>query len=246
MTNPFNMPPAYSPPGGPILRLQHLSVAEQTRLLPQVFALARAQYPEWPAEQLPNWLYALASGNANGTRMAVSVVLDGQGGVAAASAMELYRNGTAMINYSLARKGSDNAAALIYAATKDLAAGIRELQAQGRHIQFVGKEHHLKSLRAIAGYYAVGNVPLDGPTSLLTAPVKYYEVAYGDPREVDNPTNIAHAYQLADPKNGYSMEEDVHLRLLGDFTPSVPVQALAESLRDLAESYAMEHSIFRE
>lgn len=241
MTYDFTLPPAYT-----TLRLQNLSVAEHTLLLPQVFALARAQYPEWPAEQLPNWLAALAGGNANGTRMAVSVVLDAQGEVAATSAMELYCNGTAMINYSLARKSADQAAALIYAATKDMAADIKALQARGETIHFVGKEHHLQSLRAIAGYYAVGNVPIDGPTSLLTREVKYYEVAYGDPAEVENHARIAHALMLADPKVGYTQEEDVHLWLLGDFTPSEPNKPLAESLRALAETYAKEHSIFRE
>lgn len=247
----YTLPPAHS-----IVRLQSLSVTEQTRLLPQVFALAREQYPEWPAEQLPNWLAALAGGNANGTKMAVSVVLDAQGEVAAASALELYRNGTAMINYSLARKNAERdsakrgsaeqSAALIYAATKDMAAGIQALQAQGEPIHFVGKEHHLQSLRAIAGYYAVGQVPIDGPTSLLTRAVKYYEVAYGDPSEVENQARIDHAMMLADPKAGYSQEEDVHLWLLGDFIPSAPNKPLAESLRALADTYAQEHSIFRE
>lgn len=242
-TTNFHLSPATA---HKIVRLQNLSVAEQTRLLPQVFALAREQYPEWPAEQLGNWLAALAGGNENGTKMAVSVVLDQAGEVAATSAMELYRNGTAMINYSLARKNADDYAALIYAATKDMAAGIKELQARGETIQFVGKEHHLKSLRAIAGYYAVGNVPIDGPTSLLTSAVKYYEVAYGDPKEVENQARIDHAFKLADPKNGYTEEEDVHLWLLGDFTPSDPGKPLADSLRALAETYAKEHSIFRE
>lgn len=240
----FNLPPAFT-----TVRLQHLSGAEQTALLPQVFALVAAQYPEWPAEQLHNWLAALAGGNQNGTSMAASVVLDEHGAVAATSAMELYKNGTAMINYSLARKNADHYAALIYAATKDMAAGIKELQAHGESIHFVGKEHHLKSLRAIAGYYAVGNVPIDGPTSLLKGEVKYevkyYEVAYGDPEEVENQTRIDHAFMLADPKAGYSQEEDVHLWLLGDFTPNALNKPLAESLRALAESYAKEHSIFR-
>ncbi len=246
MNDDFNLPPTYTK-----LRLQNLSVAEQTRLLPQVFALAREQYPEWPAEQLQNWLDALAGSNKNGTKMAVSVVLDAQNEVAATSALELYDNGTAMINYSLAKKDADNHsfpsyAALIYAATKDMATGIKELQARGETIHFVGKEHHLQSLRAIAGYYAVGNVPIDGPTSLLAAEVKYYEVAYGDPKEVENQARIDHAFMLADPKAGYTQEEDVHLWLLGDFTPSEPSKPLAESLRALAESYAKEHSIFRE
>lgn len=237
----FDLPPTHR-----TMRLQNLSVAEQTRLLPQVFALAREQYPEWPAEQLQNWLAALAGGNENGTKMAVSVVLDAQGETVAASALELYGNGTAMINYSLARKSANNDAALVYAATKDMAAGIKELQSRGETIHFVGKEHHLKSLRAIAGYYAVGQVPLDGPTSLLTKAVKYFEVAYGDPKEVDNQARIDHAFMLADPKAGYTQEEDVHLWLLGDFTPSDPNKPLAESLRALAEAYAREHSIFRE
>ena len=242
----FTLPPTYT-----TLRLQNLSVAEQTRLLPQVFAIAREQYPEWPAEQLQNWLAALAGGNQNGTKMAVSVVLDEHGDVAGASAMELYHNGTAMINYSLGRKSVHNHsfpsyAALIYATTQDMAAGIKELQASGETIHFVGKEHHLKSLRAIAGYYAVGNVPIDGPTSLLTGEVKYYEVAYGDPKEVENQARINHAFKLADPKTGYTQDDDVHLWLIGDFTPSDPTKPLAESLRALAETYAKEHSIFCE
>ncbi len=242
----FTLPATYH-----TVRLQDLSPSEQTRLLPQVFALASAQYPEWPAEQLPNWLAALSGGNARGTRMAVSVVLDAQGLVVAASAMELYHNGTAMINYSLALNTADHPAlpsdgALIYAATQDMAAGIQALQAGGAHIHFVGKEHHLQSLRAMAGYYAVGQVPIDGPTSLLRQPVKYFEVAYGDPSEVENQAKIDHAYQLADPKHGYSAHEDVHLWLLGDFTPSDPQHPLADALRALAETYAQEHSIFRE
>jgi hypothetical protein len=237
----FTLPPIYT-----TLRLQNLSMAEQTRLLPQVFALAREQYPEWPAEQLHNWLAALAGGNQNGTKMAVSVVLDARNEVAATSALELYNNGTAMINYSLARKSAGDYAALICAATKDMAAGIKALQTRGETIHFVGKEHHLQSLRAIAGYYAVGQVPIDGPTSLLTSEVKYYEVAYGNPAEVENQARIDHAFMLADPKAGYTQEEDVHLWLLGDFTPSEPSKPLAESLRALAESYAKEHSIFRE
>jgi hypothetical protein len=237
----FTLPPTYR-----TVRLQDRSSTEQIQLLPQVFALAREQYPDWPAEQLHNWLAALAGGNENGTKMAVSVVLDAHDEVVATSALELYGNGTAMINYSLARKSAENDAALIYAATKDMAAGIQALQANGETIHFFGKEHHLQSLRAIAGYYAVGQVPIDGPTSLLTAPVKYYEVAYGDPTEVNNQARIDHAFMLADPKAGYTQEEDVHLWLLGDFTPSAPNQPLAESLRALAESYAQEHSIFRE
>lgn len=241
MNDDFTLPPIYT-----TLRLQNLSMAEQTRLLPQVFALAREQYPEWPAEQLHNWLAALAGGNQNGTKMAVSVVLDARNEVAATSALELYNNGTAMINYSLARKSAGDYAALICAATKDMAAGIKALQTRGETIHFVGKEHHLQSLRAIAGYYAVGQVPIDGPTSLLTSEVKYYEVAYGNPAEVENQARIDHAFMLADPKAGYTQEEDVHLWLLGDFTPSEPSKPLAESLRALAESYAKEHSIFRE
>lgn len=237
----FNLAPEYIS-----IRLQNLSVAQQTRLLPQVFVLAREQYPEWPAEQLPNWLAALKGGNEHGTKMAVSVVLDAHDEVVATSAMELYNNGTAMINYSLAQKDSNNYAALIYAATKDMAAGIKELQARCETIHFVGKEHHLQSLRAIAGYYAVGQVPLDGPTSLLTAEVKYFEVAYGDPKDVENQARIDHAYRLADPKAGYTQEEDVRLWLLTDFTPSAPHTPLADSLRALAETYAQEHSIFRE
>lgn len=246
MAYDFTLPLTYT-----IVRLQNLSLAEQCKLLPQVFALAKEQYPEWPAEQLQNWLNALADGNENGTKMAVSAVLDARGDVAATSALELYHNGTAMINYSLARKTADSHstpsdAALIYAATKDMAAGIQALQARGETIHFVGKEHHLKSVRAIAGYYAVGQVPLDGSTSLLTRAVKYFEVAYGDPKEVENQAKIAHANMLADPKAGYTQEEDVHLWLLGDFTPSEPTKPLAESLRALAETYTKEHSIFRE
>ena len=245
-TYDFSLPAGYT-----TVRLQNLPQATQIKLLPQIFALARAQYPEWPAEHLQNWLQALSGGNENGTKMAVSAVLDQEGNVAGTSALELYRNGTAMINYSLARKSADHQstpsyAALIYAATKDMAAGIKALQTRGETIHFVGKEHHLQSLRAIAGFYAVGQVPIDGPTSLLASEVKYYEVAYGDPKEVDDPTKINHAFKLADPKTGYTQEEDVHLWLISDFPPTDPDKPLAESLRALAETYTKEHSIFRE
>jgi hypothetical protein len=69
----------------------------------------------------------------------------------------------------------------------------------------------LKSLRAIAGYYAVGNVPIDGSTSLLIDNVKYYEVTYCDPKEVENQVRIDHAFKPADSKNGYTEDENVHL-----------------------------------
>lgn len=233
------------PKGCRVCRLHTLSLAEQTRLLPQVFALIRLQYPEWPAERADNWLAALAAGNALGTKMAASLVLDAVGMVVGLSALEWYRNGTAMINYSLAHPLSKHAAALIYAATQDMAAAIQALQAEGAVLHFVGKEHHLKSLRARAGYYAVGQVPIDGPTALLNGAVKYYEVAYGDPKDIVLPAQRAHALMLADPKRGYGADEDVHLWLLGAFTPSVPTRPLAESLRALADSYAKEHSIFR-
>jgi hypothetical protein len=228
MTYDFTLPPAYT-----TARLQNLDAIEHTRLLPQVFALAREQYPEWPAEQLQNWLAALAGSNDNGTKMAVSVVLDAQGQVAATSAIELYHNGTAMINYSLARKDANNYAALIYAATKDMAAGIKALQARGETIHFVGKEHHLKSLRAIAGYYAVDQVPLDGPTSLLTKPVKYYEVAetYAKEHSIFREKN----YQL-DP--GY-----LSLNQLADHLPATATyqQAVRASARSAAQRMGLKN-----
>jgi CO dehydrogenase/acetyl-CoA synthase gamma subunit (corrinoid Fe-S protein) len=137
-----------------------------------------------------NWLMALNGGNENGTKMAISVVLNQHSDVIGVSAMELYSNGTAMINYSIASKNADDYPTLVYAATKDMVAGIQELQVLGEIIHFVGNEHHLESLRAIASYYAVGQVPIDGPTSLLADDVKYYEVAYGDPKDVNNQAKI--------------------------------------------------------
>lgn len=53
-------------------------------------------------------------------------------------------------------------------------------------------------------------------------------------------------FKLAEPKTGYTEEEDVHLWLVCNFTPSDPNKSLAESLRELAETYTKEHSIFRE
>jgi hypothetical protein len=236
----FRLPAGYS-----IVRLQNLSSNEQDKLLPQVFDMVREQYPEWPAENKRNWLMALNGGNENGTKMAVSVVLDQHGDLVGASAMELYSNGTAMINYSIASKNADIYSTLIYAATKDMLVGIQELQALGESIYFVAKEHHLDSLRAIAGYYAVGQVPIDGPTSLLAGEVKYYEVAYGAPEDINDQAKINHAFALADPKTGTTQDEVVHLWLIQDFTPSDPDKPLAESLRALAEAYVKEHSIFR-
>lgn len=237
----FNLPADYR-----IVRLQDLQASEQETLLPMIFALAREQYPEWPVERSENWLKALHGGNEHGTKMAASVVLNSHGKPEGLSALELYSNGTAMINYSVASKASPHYLALIYAATKDMMEGIRALQARGEAIDFVAKEHHLNSDRAIAGYYAVGQVPIDGPTSLLNAEIKYYEVAYGDPKDVGNQARIDHAMMLADPKTGISLDEVVHLWLIQDFTPSHPNKPLAALLRELAESYAREHSIYRE
>lgn len=234
------------PVGCSIVRLQNLSTTEQEDLLPKIFLLVKEQYPEWPAENIENWLKALDGGNESGTKMAASVVLNSLGNPVGLSALELYKNGTAMINYSVASQASDDYFALIYASTKDMMAGIRELQAHGETINFVGKEHHLQSDRAIAGYHAVGQVPLDGPTSLLTTEVKYYEVAYGDPKDLEDHNKISHALKLADPKTGVHQDEVVHLWLIRDFTPSNPNKPLAESLRELAETYTLEHSIYRE
>ncbi len=229
-----------------IVRLQNLNTTAQKKLLPQVFKLTKEQYPEWPAENTENWLNALNGGNENGTKMAASVVLNPLGNPVGLSALELYKNGTAMINYSVASKASDNYFALIHASTKDMMAGIRELQAHGETINFVGKEHHLQSDRAIAGYHAVGQVPIDGPTSLLSTEVKYYEVAYGDPKDLKDHSKVSHALKLADSKTGVHQDEVVHLWLIQDFTPSHPDKPLADSLRELAETYTLEHSIYRE
>jgi hypothetical protein len=239
--NRFELPAGYS-----IVRLQDLHVSDQEKLLPLIFALAREQYPEWPAERSENWLKALHGGNENGTKMAASVVLNPDGKPEGLSALELYANGTAMINYSVASKASPHYLALIYAATKDMMEGVRALQARGDVIDFVAKEHHLNSDRAVAGYYAVGQVPIDGPTSLLSAEIKYYEVAYGDPKDVGHQAGIDHAMMLADPKTGINQDEVVHLWLIQDFIPSHPDKPLPDLLRALAESYAREHSIYRE
>ena len=237
----FKLSPGYS-----IVRLQDLQASEQEKLLPMIFALAREQYPEWPAERSENWMKALHGGNENGTKMAASLVLNPHGKLEGLSALELYSNGTAIINYSVASKSSSHYMALIYAATKDMMAGVRAWQLRGEIIDFVAKEHHLNSDRAVAGYYAVGQVPIDGPTSLLSAKIKYYEVAYGDPKDVENQARIDHAMMLADPKTGINQDEVVHLWLIQDFIPSHPGKPLADLLRIFAESYAREHSIYRE
>jgi hypothetical protein len=236
----FKLPAGYS-----IVRLQNMSLGEQEKLLPQIFDLIKEQYPEWPKDNNNNWLLALNGGNENGTKMAASLVLNLNNDVVGVSAMELYSNGTAMINYSIASKNVNDYLSLIYFATKDMAAGIQELQTLGETIHFVGKEHHLESSRAIAGYYAVGQVPIDGPTSLLTGEVKYYEVAYGNPKDVSDQEKIKKAFTLADPKTGSMQDEVIHLWLIRDFVPSEPNKPLAESLRALAEAYPKEHSIFR-
>lgn len=231
--------------GFTILRLQNLASAEQVALLPKLFALIEEQYPEWPAETVENWLASLHGGNENGTKMAVSVVVDDTGQPQGLSALELYRNGTAMISYSVALKCSPYYLAIVYTATKDMMAGVREWQARGEMIDFVGKEHHLNSDRAIAGYYAVGQVPIDGPSTLLSREVKYYEVAYGDPANCEDLGFISHSMKLADPKTGKNHDEVVHLWLIDDFIPSHPKRPLSESLRALAETYPLEHSIYR-
>jgi len=232
-----------------VVRIKNVSPDAQKNLVSQVFDLIRENYPEWyPLEREDNWLQALTTGNQNGTKMAVSAVLNKTGNVVGASAMELYRNGTAIINYSIGHKKDMKYLNVIYAATKDMLSGVRELQQRGEIINFIGKEHHLDSDRAHAGYFAVGQVPIDGPTSLVNGKVKYFEVAYGDPGNVDDPDKIQQALGLADPKTGTPKIEDdaVHLWLIQDFAPSKPDIPLVTLLKAFAESYVKEHSIYRE
>lgn len=237
------------PHGCSVVRIQNLEQSQKKRLIPQIFALIKAQYPGWYLlERQNNWLNALSGGNENGTKIAISAVLDSNGSVLGASAVELYANATAIINYSIANPLENKYLDIIYAATKDMASAIREMQKKGEAINFICKEHHLDSQRAYAGYYAVGQVPIDGPTSLIQGHVKYYEVAYGNPEDVNNPEEINKALGLADPKTGKPQDKDdaVHLWLIQDFAPSNSQQALPELLRAFALSYVREHSIFRE
>lgn len=237
------------PHGCSIVRVRNLEQAQQKKLIPQIFELIKAQYPGWYAlEEQSNWFNALNGGNENGTKIAVSAVLDSQESVIGASAMELYKNATGIINYSIAHEIDGQYLDIIYAATKDMAASIKEMQKNGEAINFVCKEHHLDSKRAHAGYYAVGQVPIDGPTSLVQGNVKYYEVAYGNPQDINNQIAINKALGLADPKTGNPQQHDdnVHLWLIQGFTPTNPQQSLAELLKTFAELYIKEHSIFRE
>lgn len=232
-----------------IIRLQNANQAQKEKLILQIFAIIKTQYPGWyPLERQSNWLSALSGGNENGTKLAVSAVLDHNHMVIGTSAMELYKNGTAIINYSIAHPQTNLYPAIIYAATQDMAVAIKEMQQKGEVIHFVCKEHHLDSVRAHAGYFAVGQVPIDGPSSLMQGKVKYYEVAYGNPQDINNQEAINQALGLADPKTGKPQAQDdaVHLWLIQDFTPSEPNTSLAVLLRAFAELYTKEHSIYRE
>lgn len=233
-----------------LLRLQDLPGAEQKIFLMQVFALIAGEYAPWlELENLENWLACLVSGNARGTRMAVSVALDENRQAQAASAAEIYANGTAIINYSVGRKDDDNYLEAIGAATRDIMQALKALQAQGTVINLVVKEHHLDSARAQAGFLAVGQVPLDGPTSLLRNDVKYLEIACGHPQELDDPARLQVALALTDPQTPRVLEgldDEIHLWLLGEFDPSDPTIPLATTLRQLADAHAGERSIFRE
>lgn len=232
-----------------VIRLQNIDLHQQTELISQIFDLIRENYPGWyDLECKSNWLQALNSGNQNGTKMAVTAVLNHAQKVVGACAMELFSNGTAIINYSIGHKNDAEYLDIIYCATKDLLAGVQELQLRGECINFIGKEHHLDSARALAGYFAVGQVPIDGPTSLVNGNVKYYEVAYGDPNDINDPAKIQLALGLADPKTGAPQDKDdaVHLWLIQDFTPSEPEKPITALLSAFAESYAKEHSIYRQ
>lgn len=239
-----------SPAVSGLLRLQDLPRERQAVLLPGLFALIEGEYEAWRVLEIAeNWLDALGSGNRNGTRMAVSAALDASGQVVGASAMEIYRNGTAIINYSVGCKDDADYLDKITAVTRDMAQGLRDMQARGMEINLVVKEHHLDSPRAQAGYWAVGQIPLDGPTSLLQEPVKYLEIACGHPHDLDDPEKLEAAMMLTDPQTARTLDgvdDEVHLWLLGDFTPSRPELPLAGLLRQLADAHASERSIFRE
>ncbi len=237
------------PQGYDVLRLHEQPAAEQARLLPLLFTLIQSEYSAWLGlETTENWLACLAEGNARGTRMAVSLVLDAGGAIAGASATEIYANGTAIVHYSVGRRGDAEYLKLVAAATLDMVQALRVLQGQGLEINLLVKEHHLDSARAHAGYLAVGQVPLDGPTSLLRGAVKFYEVACGDPSELEDPVRLEAAMALTDPQTPRlraGLDDEVHLWLVGDFVPSRPEMSLARNLRLLAEGYAGERSIFR-
>lgn len=239
-----------SPVSCSLMRLQDMPPARQAALLPGVFALIEGEYGAWlMLESMENWLEALGTGNRNGTRMAVSVALDASGQVVGASATEVYRNGTAIINYSVGRKADTDYLEVIVAVTRDMAQGLRDLQARGVEINLVVKEHHLDSPRAQAGFRAVGQVPLDGPASLLSGPVKYLEIACGHPQDLDDPEKLRAAMALTDPQTVRTVDgvdDEVHLWLLGDFMPSRSNLPLAGLLRQLADAHAGERSIFRE
>lgn len=241
----YTLPDGYS-----IQRLQNLPFNQQENYMPSVFDLIKEHYPEWyPLEKQENWLKALNGGNKNGTKMAVSAVLNDQNQVVGASAMELYKNGTAIINFSIGYKKDHDYQNVVYYATKDMADAIKCMQTLSVAINFVCKEHHLYSARAHTGYFAIGQVPIDGPTSLVKGKIKYYEVAYGNPQDLHDPDKLKAAMALADPKTPPVAEvadEDVHLWLIRDFIPSLPNLPLAGSLKDFADAYAKEHSIFRD
>jgi hypothetical protein len=238
------------PTGFGLIRLQDLPRERQAALLSGVFALIEGEYGPWLVlETVENWLEALGTGNRHGTRMAVSVALDASGQVIGASATEIYRNGTAIINYSVGRKADADYLEVIAAVTRDMTQGLRDMQASGVEINLVVKEHHLDSPRAQAGYFAVGQVPLDGPTSLLPGPVKYFEIACGHSQDLNDPEKLRAALALTDPQTARTVDgvdDEVHLWLLGDFTPSRPDLPLAGLLRQLADAHAGERSIFRE
>lgn len=237
------------PEGHRIVRLQDLEQAEQAALIPQVFTLIAGEYPRWlELETAENWLACLNGGNVRGTRMAVSVALDASGNAAGASATEIYANGTAIINYSVGRKHEADYLDIIAAVTRDMMHGLRALQSAGMEINLVVKEHHLDSARAQAGYLAVGQVPLDGPTSLVGGDIKYLEIACGHPGELDDPVRLQAALELTDPQTPRvlaGLDDEVHLWLMGDFEPTRTDLPLAQTLRQLGDAHAGERSIFR-
>ncbi len=231
-----------------LVRLQNAGREAQAQLLLGVFALIEGEYRPWLALERPdNWLQALNGGNARGTRMAVSVAVDAAGRVVGASATEIYRNGTAIINYSVGRKSDQDYLDVIATVTRDMMQGLHELQQSGLEINLVVKEHHLDSARAQAGYLAVGQVPLDGPTSLVGVGIQYLEIACGHPEELDDPAKLAAAMALTDPQTARvrDVDDEVHLWLPGNFVPSRRDMALADTLRQLADAHAGERSIFR-
>ncbi|HEY9210453.1 MAG TPA: hypothetical protein VIO56_03500 [Methylotenera sp.] len=239
------------PDGNTIVRLQDVGADEQEKLMGQVFELLEENYPGFAkSENKDVWLSRLYEDGKAGTNTMVSAVLDKEGKVVGATAMDRYDEkiggGSVLMSYSLGHKPTaehpnPDYLAILHASKADALANIHDLQKSGVNIpavfqeHIVGKDSHAQKIEA---GYALGQVPFTGsPTSLVSQDDKYKIMVF----TAEGPANASPA-MIEKMKEGATKAN----LFLADITPSDPSKPLAETLRQFAAGYAQNNSYFKD